>query len=119
MSLIVISHPSLLPKEWLFQCDDPEEISKKKFEDRFSRKPGNVYQYQNHFYFQITAEEAEKVKGFYMSQSHKQPRMYLDIETQANPENLELMPEPVIEAPVNYKDPAKIAEYIAEKTAAA
>ena len=49
----------------------------------------------------------------------KQARMFFDIETIANPENLALAPEPVIEAPANYKDPVKIAEYITEKTAAA
>jgi DNA polymerase elongation subunit (family B) len=49
---------------------------------------------------------------------NKQARMFLDIETCANPENCALMPEPIIEAPANYKDPIKIAEYIAEKTAA-
>jgi 3'-5' exonuclease len=51
--------------------------------------------------------------------SRRQARLFFDIETGANPENCELMPDPVIEAPANYKDPAKIAEYIAEKTASA
>lgn len=46
-------------------------------------------------------------------------RLFFDIETEANPENVALMSEPVIEAPANYKDPEKIAAYIAEKTAAA
>lgn len=45
--------------------------------------------------------------------------LFFDIETAANPENLALAPEPVIEAPANYKDPDKIAAYIADKTAAA
>ena len=51
--------------------------------------------------------------------TRKLTRLFFDIETLANPENCALMPEPVIEAPANYKDPAKIAEYITEKTAAA
>jgi len=42
-------------------------------------------------------------------------RLYFDIETQANPENLALMPEP--KAPGNLKDPVKIAAAIAEKKA--
>lgn len=50
--------------------------------------------------------------------NYKPQRLFFDIECCANPENVALMPEPVIEAPANYKDPAKIAEYVAEKTAA-
>lgn len=45
-------------------------------------------------------------------------RLFFDIETQANPEACALMPEPIIEAPANYKDPEKIAQYITEKTEA-
>jgi DNA polymerase elongation subunit (family B) len=41
--------------------------------------------------------------------------LFFDIETEANPEALALMPEP--QAPGNYKDEAKIAAYIAEKKA--
>lgn len=52
-------------------------------------------------------------------QTKKQPRLFFDIESMANPETCALMPEPIIEAPVNYKDPEKIAQYIAEKTEAA
>lgn len=51
--------------------------------------------------------------------TRKQPRLFFDIETACNPEALALAPEPAIEAPSNYKDPEKIAAYIAEKTAAA
>ena len=40
-------------------------------------------------------------------------RLFFDIETAANPENLALMPEP--KAPGNIKDPVKIAAAIAEK----
>lgn len=40
-------------------------------------------------------------------------RLFFDIETQANPENLALAPEP--KAPGNLKDPAKIAAAIEEK----
>lgn len=47
--------------------------------------------------------------------SEKIPVLYFDIETQANPENLLLMPEP--KAPGNLKDPEKIAAAIAEKKA--
>lgn len=43
----------------------------------------------------------------------KQNRIFFDIETQANPENLALAPEP--KAPGNLKDPAKIAAAIEEK----
>lgn len=46
-------------------------------------------------------------------------RLFFDIETEANPETCALIPEPVIEAPANYKDPEKIAQYITEKTEAA
>ena len=46
-------------------------------------------------------------------------RLFFDIETLANPENCALMPEPVVDAPANYKDPEKITAYVAEKTAAA
>jgi DNA polymerase elongation subunit (family B) len=42
-------------------------------------------------------------------------RLFLDIETQANPETIALMPEP--KAPGNLKDPAKIEAAIAEKKA--
>lgn len=42
-------------------------------------------------------------------------RIFLDIETQANPENLALMPEP--KAPGNLKDPEKIRAAIEEKRA--
>jgi DNA polymerase elongation subunit (family B) len=49
----------------------------------------------------------------------KLPRLFFDLETAANPEALTLAPEPIIEAPANYKDPEKIAAYVAEKTAAA
>jgi DNA polymerase elongation subunit (family B) len=42
-------------------------------------------------------------------------RLFLDIETQANPESCALMPEP--EAPANYTDPVKIERYKAEKRA--
>jgi DNA polymerase elongation subunit (family B) len=42
-----------------------------------------------------------------------QPRLFFDIETLANPENLALMPEP--KAPGNLKDPAKIEAAIEEK----
>ena len=42
--------------------------------------------------------------------------LFLDIETIARPGAEVLLPEPC--APANYKDPAKIAEYIAEKRAA-
>jgi len=52
-------------------------------------------------------------------QARQQARLFFDIETLANPENCALMPEPVIEAPSNYKDPEKISQYIAEKTEAA
>lgn len=52
-------------------------------------------------------------------QPRKPARMFFDCETLANPETCALMPDPVIEAPANYKDPVKIAEYIAEKAAAA
>jgi DNA polymerase elongation subunit (family B) len=45
----------------------------------------------------------------------KQARMFFDIETAANPENLALMPEP--KAPGNLKDPVKIEAAIAEKKA--
>ena len=41
--------------------------------------------------------------------------LFFDIETESNPDALELMPEP--QAPGNYKDEAKIAAYIAEKKA--
>jgi DNA polymerase elongation subunit (family B) len=51
-----------------------------------------------------------------MSYSSKQPRLIFDIETQANPENLALMPEPIVTAPANYKDPVKIEEYIKIET---
>ena len=43
------------------------------------------------------------------------PILFFDIETEANPEALDFMPEPT--APGNYKDPEKIAAYIAEKKA--
>jgi hypothetical protein len=43
------------------------------------------------------------------------PRLFFDIETRANPAALAHLPEP--EAPANYKDPAKIAAYLAEKKA--
>lgn len=49
----------------------------------------------------------------------KKHMLFFDIESLANPETCALMPEPVIEAPANYKDPAKIAEYVTEKAAAA
>jgi len=39
--------------------------------------------------------------------------LFFDIETEANKPVLELMPEPQV--PANYKDPEKIAAYIAEK----
>lgn len=39
--------------------------------------------------------------------------LFFDIETEANPEALEFIPEP--KAPANYKDEEKIAAYIAEK----
>jgi hypothetical protein len=42
--------------------------------------------------------------------------LFLDIETIARPGAEVLLPEPC--APANYKDPAKIAQYIAEKRAA-
>jgi predicted PolB exonuclease-like 3'-5' exonuclease len=45
----------------------------------------------------------------------KQARMFFDIETAANPENLALMPEP--KAPGNLKDPVKIEAAISEKKA--
>lgn len=48
--------------------------------------------------------------------TRKLTRMFVDIETTANPENCALMPDPKIEAPANYKDPEKIAAYITEKT---
>jgi hypothetical protein len=41
--------------------------------------------------------------------------MFFDIETQANPENLALMPDP--KPPANLKDPAKIEAAVAEKKA--
>lgn len=47
--------------------------------------------------------------------AYNQKRLFFDIETQANPENLALMPEP--KAPGNLKDPAKIAAAIEEKRA--
>ncbi len=43
-------------------------------------------------------------------------RLFFDIETRADTEAPTRLPEP--EAPANYKDPAKIAAYIAEKKAA-
>jgi DNA polymerase elongation subunit (family B) len=49
-------------------------------------------------------------------QPRKQARMFLDIETACNPETCTLMPEPVVSAPSNYKDPDKIAEYIRAET---
>ena len=39
--------------------------------------------------------------------------LFFDIETEANPDALEFLPEPT--APANYKDEAKIAAYIEEK----
>ena len=51
--------------------------------------------------------------------TYKQARIFIDIETSANPEACAFMPEPIIEAPGNYKDPEKIAAYIVEKTEAA
>lgn len=42
-------------------------------------------------------------------------RLFFDIETRASPAALARLPEP--EAPANYKDPAKIAAYVAEKKA--
>lgn len=45
----------------------------------------------------------------------KTNRMIFDIETVANPEMVALLPEP--KAPATYKDPGKIASYIAEKRA--
>ncbi len=42
-------------------------------------------------------------------------KLFFDLETRSNPENTPLMPAPIIEAPANYKDPQKIAEYIMEK----
>lgn len=41
--------------------------------------------------------------------------LFFDIETEANPDAIQFMPEP--QAPGNYKDEAKIAAYIAEKKA--
>ena len=41
-------------------------------------------------------------------------RLFFDLETKANPENLALAPEPQVSAPSNYKDPEKIARYIAD-----
>lgn len=41
--------------------------------------------------------------------------LFFDIETEANPDALALMPEP--QAPGNYKDADKIAAYVAEKRA--
>ena len=41
--------------------------------------------------------------------------LFFDIETEANPDALALMPEP--QAPGNYKDADKIAAYVAEKKA--
>lgn len=49
-------------------------------------------------------------------QTREQLRLFFDIETQANPENLALAPEPVVTVPANYKDPAKIEEYIRAET---
>lgn len=51
--------------------------------------------------------------------NYKPQRLYFDCETEINEIACGFMPEPIIEAPGNYKDAAKIAEYIAEKTAAA
>lgn len=48
--------------------------------------------------------------------AHKQTRLFFDIESCANPENLALMADPKPAA--NLKDPAKIAADIAEKKAA-
>ena len=42
-----------------------------------------------------------------------QPRLFFDIETLADPAQFELIEEP--SAPANYKDPDKIAAYVAEK----
>jgi DNA polymerase elongation subunit (family B) len=42
-------------------------------------------------------------------------RLFFDIETVANPEMVALLPEP--KAPATYKDPEKIAAYVAEKKA--
>lgn len=44
------------------------------------------------------------------------PRLFFDIETVSNPDSCALMPEPVIAAPGNYKDPDKIKEYIDRET---
>jgi hypothetical protein len=44
------------------------------------------------------------------------PILFFDIETRARPDAVALLPAP--QAPPNYKDPQKIADYIAEKRAA-
>ncbi len=41
--------------------------------------------------------------------------LFFDIETKARPEAVALLPEP--QAPANYKEPEKIAAYIADKRA--
>lgn len=46
-----------------------------------------------------------------------QPRLVFDIETAASPESLTLAPEPVVNAPSNYKDPEKIKEYVERESA--
>ncbi|HZW04268.1 MAG TPA: hypothetical protein VFF68_10100 [Anaerolineaceae bacterium] len=51
-----------------------------------------------------------------MSYQRNQARLFFDIESCANPETCALMPEPVVSAPSNYKDPVKIEEYVRAET---